>query len=166
MWHVIRVDSGREDEALFFMKEILDLDNLGRAFIPKVVRKRKLKDVWHDRYYPFVPGYIFFETEEPLKLFFELKKVPKRTTILRIDDEMLRVEPAEEAFIKGFFSSEDVVEVSMAHKEGDRVVIDSGPLVGKEAIIKKINAHKRTAVISTEMFGRKLELSVGIEVLP
>ena len=92
--------------------------------------------------------------------------MPKRTTILRIDDEMLRVEPAEEAFIRGFFSSEDVVEVSMAHKEGDRVVIDSGPLVGKEAIIKKINAHKRTALISTEMFGRKMELSVGIEVLP
>lgn len=166
MWHVIRVDSGREDEALFFMQEVLELSELGRAFIPKVVRKRKLKDGWHDRYYPFVPGYIFFETDDPVRLFFELKKVPKRTTILRIDDEMLRVEPEEEKFIRSFFSSRDVVEVSTAHKEGDRVIIDSGPLIGKEAIIKKINAHKRTAVISTDMFGRTMELSVGIEVLP
>ncbi len=166
MWHVIRTDSRKEDEALLFMKTIIDLDSIGRAFIPKVVRRRKLKDGWHDRYLPFIPGYIFFETEDPLNLFFELKKVPKRTTLLRMEDEMLAVSPEEESFIRSFFGTDDVVELSTAHKEGDRVVIDSGPLVGKEAVIKKIWVHKRTALISTDMFGRKMELKVGIEVLP
>ena len=164
-WHVIRVDCGKEEEALFFMDKILNLKELGRPFIPKVVRKRKLKDGWHDRYLPFVPGYLFFETDEPTKLFFELKKVPKRTTILRIDDDMLAVSPDEEAFIRSFFGSEDTVEVSVIHKVGDKVVVDSGPLAGREAIIKKIWAHKRTALISTDMFGRTMELKVGIDFL-
>ncbi len=165
MWHVIRVAGGKEEEALFFMKKVLELDELGRAFIPRVVRKAKYKDGWHERSLPFIPGYIFFETDDPMKLYFELKKVPKRTTLLRMDDEILAVDPGEEEFIKSFFGTEDTVGVSVIHKEGDRVVVDSGPLAGKEAIIKKLWAHKRTALISTEMFGRTMELKVGIEFL-
>lgn len=164
-WHVIRVNCGKEEEALFFMEKVLALDELGRAFIPKVVRRRKYKDGWHDRYLPFVPGYVFFETDDPRKLYFELKKVPKRTTLLRMDEDILSVSPEEETFIRSFFGSEDTVEVSIIHKEGDRVIVDSGPLAGREAIIKKIWAHKRTALISTEMFGRTMELKVGIDFL-
>ncbi len=78
---------------------------------------------------------------------------------------MLAVSPDEEAFIRSFFGSEDTVEVSVIHKEGDKVVVDSGPLAGREAIIKKIWAHKRTALISTDMFGRTMELKVGIDFL-
>lgn len=165
MWYVIRVDCGKEEEALFFINKILDIDELGRVFIPRVARKRKYRDGWHDKYLPFVPGYLFFETDDPTKLFFELKKVPKRTTLLRADDEILAVSGGEEAFIKSFLGEKDTVEVSIVHKEGDKVVVDSGPLAGREAIIKKIWSHKRTALISTDMFGRKMELKVGIEYL-
>ena len=112
-----------------------------------------------------MPGYIFFETDDPKRLFFELKKVPKRTTLLRMDEDILAVGRDEEAFIRSFFGKEDTVEVSFMHKEGDRVVVDSGPLAGREALIKKIWAHKRTALISTEMFGRTMELKVGIDFL-
>ncbi len=164
-WYVIRVNSGREEDALFFMEKVLKLDELGRAFIPRVVRRRKYKDGWHDRYLPFVPGYIFFETADPRRLYFDLKKVPRRTTLLRMDEDILAVSPEEESFIRSFFGREDTVEVSIIHKEGDRVIVDSGPLAGREAIIKKIWAHKRTALISTEMFGRTMELKVGIDFL-
>lgn len=165
MWYVIRVDCGKEEEALFFIKKILDIDTLGRVFIPKVARRRKYRDGWHDKYLPFVPGYLFFETDEPTKLFFELKKVPKRTSLLRSGEDILAVRDDEEALIKSFFGKKETVEISIVHKEGDKVVVDSGPLAGREAIIKKIWSHKRTALISTDMFGRKMELKVGIDYL-
>ena len=166
MWYVIRVTSGKEDEAIFFMEKLLDLKTLGRAFIPKVVRKRKYKDGWRDKYFPFVPGYIFFETEDPKTLFFELKKVPKRTSLLRSDDEILAVSQEEESFIRSFLDPDDVVDVSTVYKEGDRIRIVSGPLVGKEALIKKIVLHTLTATISTEMFGRSdMELKVGLKLI-
>lgn len=166
MWYVIRVNSGREEEALLFMRTIIDLEGIGRAFIPRVTRKRKRRDGWKEVLYTLVPGYIFFESEIPEKLFFELKKVPKRTDLLRIDEDILSVSPREEGFIKALLDPEDVVAVSTGHKEGDKVIIDKGPLVGKEALIKDIDIHKRRAVIATEMFGRILELTVGLEVLP
>ena len=166
MWYVIRVDSGKEEEALLFMEKLLDLKSLGRAFIPKVMRKRKYKDGWHDKYLPFVPGYIFFETEDPRNLYFELKKVPKRKFLLRVDDDFLAVSREEEGFIRSFLGSEDVIKVSKVRKEGDRIKIVSGPLVGKEALIKKIVMHTLTATISTKMFGREdMELKVGLDVI-
>ena len=85
--------------------------------------------------------------------------------MLRMDEDILAVSPEEESFIRSFFGREDTVEVSIIHKEGDRVIVDSGPRAGREAIIKKIWAHKRTALISTEMFGRTMELKVGIDFL-
>lgn len=166
MWYVIRVDSGKEEEALLFMEKLLDLNSLGRAFIPKVVRKRKYRDGWHDKYLPFVPGYIFFETEDPKTLFFELKKVPRRTSLLRAEDEILTVSVEEEGFIRSFLGPEDLVNISMVRKEGDRIKIVSGPLVGKEALIKKIVMHTLTATISTKMFGREdMELKVGLGII-
>ena len=164
-WYVIRVESGKEEKTLLFMDVIIDLAPLGRAFIPKVTRKRKYRDGWREMYLPFVPGYIFFETDDPMSLFFELKKVPQMTLLLRMDEDMLAVSRKEEAFIKSFLGEDDVVAVSVAHKEGDKVVIDKGPLTGREAMIKKIYPHKRKAVISTEMFGRTIELTLGLEIL-
>ena len=147
------------------MRKIIDIDGIGRAFIPKVTRKRKYKDGWHDVLYAMVPGYIFFETEDPEKLFFELKRVPKRTDLLRMEEDILSVSKKEERFIKDLLDPDDVVAVSTAHKEGDRVIIDRGPLAAKETLIKHIDLHKRKVVISTEMFGRMMELAVGLELL-
>lgn len=148
------------------MRKIIDIDGIGRAFIPKVTRKRKHKNGWHDVLYAMVPGYVFFETEDPERLFFELKRVPKRTDLLRMDEDILSVSKKEERFIRDLLDPDDVVAVSTAHKEGDRVIIDRGPLAGRESLIRNIDLHKRKAVISTEMFGRVMEFTVGLELLP
>ena len=49
--------------------------------------------------------------------------------------------------------------------ENDRVIITSGPLKGNEALIKKIDRHKRRAYLEIEMFGRKVEAQVGLEIV-
>lgn len=47
----------------------------------------------------------------------------------------------------------------------DKVTITDGPLAGKEAMICKINRHKRTATLNVEMFGDKVGVTVGLEVV-
>ena len=49
--------------------------------------------------------------------------------------------------------------------ENDQVIITRGPLKGHEGLIKKIDRHKRKAYLEMEMFGRKLETQVGLEVV-
>ena len=49
--------------------------------------------------------------------------------------------------------------------ENDQVVIHSGPLVGMEGRIKKINLHKRRAEVEVVFMGRETIFHMGIELL-
>ena len=41
----------------------------------------------------------------------------------------------------------------------------SGPLQGMEGAIRKIDRHKRIAVLSLDMFGRTVDMKVGLEII-
>ncbi len=56
-------------------------------------------------------------------------------------------------------------EMSEGIIENDRVVVTSGPLKGNEGLIRKIDRHKRKAWLEIEMFGRTVEMQVGLEVV-
>ena len=45
------------------------------------------------------------------------------------------------------------------------MVVLSGPLKGNEGLIRKIDRHKRKAWLEIEMFGRTVEMQVGLEVV-
>lgn len=49
--------------------------------------------------------------------------------------------------------------------ENDRVQILSGPLMGMEGNIRRIDRHKRIAYMEIEMFGRTVEMKVGLEII-
>ena len=68
-------------------------------------------------------------------------------------------------FLQQFGKEDQIVEMSKGIIENDRVIITSGPLKGNEALIKKIDRHKRRAYLEIEMFGRKVETQVGLEVV-
>ena len=49
--------------------------------------------------------------------------------------------------------------------EGDEIQITSGPLIGMESKIKKINRHMREAVVETEMIGSVKEVKLFLEII-
>ena len=49
--------------------------------------------------------------------------------------------------------------------ENSKVRVISGPLVGKEGFIKRIDRHKRKAFLEMEMFGRVQKVQVGLEIV-
>ena len=60
--------------------------------------------------------------------------------------------------------ADEIVEMSQGIIEHDEVKILSGPLKGMEGIVKRINRHKRTAVIELGLFERVLQVEVGLEI--
>jgi transcriptional antiterminator NusG len=48
---------------------------------------------------------------------------------------------------------------------GDTIRITSGALMGFESRIKKINRHKREAVVELQIMGAKREVSLMLEIL-
>ena len=57
------------------------------------------------------------------------------------------------------------VAMSTAVKEGDRIVITSGPLMRHEGLIKSINRRKSLAFLEIQMFGRTITTKVGLAIL-
>ena len=60
---------------------------------------------------------------------------------------------------------EQLVAMSTGIIENDQVRILTGPLQGMEGYIRKINRHKRKAWVSIEMFGRSVDMEVGLEIV-
>ena len=105
------------------------------------------------------------ETEEIEKFYMGLKQVPKLTKILgtgecwtSIIDEDLRV-------LERLLDKEKTVGMSTGFLEGDQVMIVDGPLMGLETVIRRIDRHKRKAMVEMHMFGRVQEVAVGLEIV-
>ena len=55
--------------------------------------------------------------------------------------------------------------MSLGIKEGDRVVVTQGPLVGHEGLIREINRRKSVAYLEFNLCGRRVSTRVGLGVL-
>ena len=62
-------------------------------------------------------------------------------------------------------TDKQLVEMSSGIIENDRVRILSGPLMGMEGNIRRIDRHKRIAYLEIEMFGRTVEMKVRLEII-
>lgn len=111
------------------------------------------------------PGYVFVVTEDLITLFDSLKKINGLTKLLKTGDEFVPLTEEEKAFLLQFGGEEHVVEISKGILEGSTVKVISGPLVGKEGLIKKINYHKRKAYLELDMFRHRQLIEVGLEVI-
>ena len=72
----------------------------------------------------------------------------------------------EKTLISAFVGGEDyVLKMSEGIIEGDQIRILKGPLQGYEALVKKIDRHKRIAFIDLEILGRVKTVKVGLEIV-
>lgn len=187
-WYVIQTRAGVEDEVVEFCYERLDRRGINRIFVPKIELKKKYHGVWQLVKKPMYPGYIFMEADEEeakaerqedfQKVFgtstghtftdlicLDLKAVPRLTKMLGTGSTVVPLEESEVKRIKSFIGEGDVAEMSIGAIEGDKVRISEGALKGQEALIKKIDRHKRTAKVETTFIGEKRLIEVGLEII-
>ena len=107
------------------------------------------------------PGYIFIDTDTPEQVYEALKNVPAFTSLLGRDkDSFVPIERSKEELFREMVNDNYEIAMSCGLIEGDKVTITDGPLAGKEAMICKINRHKRTATLNVEMFGDKIQYNI------
>lgn len=165
MWYVIQVRTGTEEEIQRQCETIIDKSILEKSFIPKYEQERKYQGQWHTELKILFPGYVFLVSEEKEKLFFELKRIIGLTKLLGIGETIVPLTAEEVDFLLSFGQKEQVVEMSEGIIENDCVIITKGPLKGNEGLIKKIDRHKRKAWMEIQMFGRTMEMQVGVEIV-
>lgn len=80
-------------------------------------------------------------------------------------DEIVPLVQEEIDLLMKIGTDKQLVEISSGIIENDRVQILAGPLMGMEGNIRRIDRHKRTAYLEIEMFGRTVEMKVGLEII-
>lgn len=165
MWYVMQVYSGREEYAKELIEKYKCQKNMEACRIPLYVRMRKQGNVWYPETKVLFPGYLFVKTDRVVELYERLKAIPKMTRLLGTGKEIVPITAEEERFLVKIGGDDLVVELSRGIIEQKQVKVMSGPLQNMEGSIRRIDRHKRLAWIKVEMFGREMEIPLGLEVM-
>lgn len=164
--YVIQVAGGRETHVRHLINKLLS-DCVTECFVPLREVFRRAGGEWLTVRERLFPGYIFVETDDVSKVMERLARVPAFTRLLgKSDERVIPLSQDEVAWLTALMQPLDkVVEMSTGVIEGDRVIVTDGPLVGREALISKIDRHKRLAYLDMRMFGRTKTIKVGLEIV-
>lgn len=172
MWYVIQVVSGQENRTAFLVEKIISGRILASCFVPVRRLKKKFHGVWQEVSEKLFPGYVFMISEQPQLLYEELKQIPALTKMLgKCEEYFTPLSEKDVQMLKrlqnGVGESENLeVGISqIAIEEGNRIRIISGPLVNLEGQIRKMNLHKRIAVVEVEFMENISLVHLGVEMV-
>lgn len=171
MYYVIQVKTGKEETMIEDIKKQLnDLSDYD-VFAPYRKAIRKYKGVMKEVKERCFPGYVFVNTEKPKELFEALYWTPGFTKLLGregLTTNFVPLNKDESRMIDILYSenTDHVTEISNIEvKEGQTIKVLSGPLLGLETQIKRVNLHKRTVTVEFMMCGRLVQSQVGIAII-
>lgn len=165
MWYVVQTRTGTEESIQIQCERNISDEVLERCFIPYYEEQKRIRGEWTTQKKILFPGYIFMITENVDALYEELKSVVGLTKLIGTGEEIVPLTEEEISFLESFGGENQVVEMSEGIIEHSQVKVMSGPLVGKEGYIRKIDRHKRKAWLEMEMFGRTQTIQVGLEIV-
>lgn len=163
--YAMQVLSGNEDRTKELCLQIVGRQLLENCFIPKYERVIKYGGEWHKKEEVLFPGYLFFETKQINDVFLALKCVPKLTKILVTGQDFIQLRKQEEELLRQLVNDEYLMEMSSGYAVGKQVHIIDGPMRDLKGYIRKVDRHKRLATVVVEMFGREININMGLEVL-
>ena len=171
MYYVIQVRVGKEQKVVDYIKQYVANAEIYDVFSPSRKELRKYNGEFKEVVVKCFPGYLFVDTNNIKELFFELVKVPEFTKILGRNGLSYNFVPLNEnetRLIDILYSSETgrITEISdIEVHEGNKIIILDGPLYGEEAIIQKVNLHKRTVTVKLTLFSMPFTATVGINII-
>ena len=148
-WYVLHVSQGTEAPTAEKLNRILGGTCLTRAFALRKECWMKRQGNWFLVTKPMWPQYLFAESGDAAALVDAL-----RTLSFRVEPAGLEgrgVAPLDDgvrAWLEASADSTWCVRSSVAEIVGGELRVTSGPLVGQEARVLKVDRHKRTALVA------------------
>lgn len=176
-WYILFVRAGSENRVVADLKSAFERKSPEFSFdvfypeAEQYYRSKKYQILGH-RYLkrPLFPGYVFIETDMPATSFLSeyILLIYRSMDIIRILKDTaggIALPDGERDRLNYLFRGKHYLEHSVGYIEGDRIIVTAGPLLGREALIKKINRHNRDALIEMDLFGEKLTLKIALEII-
>ncbi len=132
-------------------QEGLVIDLLNRngcvAFSPLAVRNKPGEGGLKRTKARLLPGYVFFDAEEEPN-WERIRRFSGVLKVLRYEDGACALRGEDLVFLQWLKRYEGLVDVSQVVKVGSKIAFISGPLVGMEAKVLKVNKGRRAVQIA------------------
>lgn len=160
MWYVVQTMTN-EEELFKKLYETVNDDTGYRLFIPTIILKKHYHKEWHSVKKVMFPGYVFVETDDIEEFAKNVTGTYCFSKLLKAGDEITPVSKEEKEFLESMMDDDYCVNYSQGFIVGEDVVITEGALRNQSALIRKVDRHRRIAVLDVKMFGRMTPVEVG-----
>jgi len=160
-WYVLHVLTGRE---LDVKSRALDAEF--NCLVPRRKMKERKGGIWKEVEKLLIPGYVFVEAQMTDEEYYRLKGITGVIDILRgASNYPTPLTQDEVQVILSLTKEGDLVGLSDVFINGDKVEIISGPLVGLQGNIKKVDKRRFRAKIAFTLAGQEKTVEIGINVI-
>ncbi len=159
IWYVLKCPKGSEAE---YTEKYRKLATSNGERLQEVVcfeyqRMMRYGGSWHLERKKLLPGWVFLSgTEDMVSGGYEVGGCEADKTVSPI--------PYGIPFVKMLCQEEYLIGMSRGIIKDGKPVITSGPLKGRESLIRRIDRHKRTAEIEIPLGEKKMRVTVGLEI--
>lgn len=164
MWYVAQTVIGREAAAIEKCRIALDGNTASRIFTPRCQIMKKFHGEWQSVEQIAFQGYIFIESNMPEKLEKMLIRIPNVVTPVRIGGGFYPIREDEEALLRQMMDENYCIRVSEGYLIDRQLIVETGPLKPIAQNVRKIDLHRRTAMVGIRLFDELREMRVGLRI--
>lgn len=174
-WYVLFVKAGMEEVVKQGITKHL---KYVKCMVPQKKVPEKKDGKFTDNIRNIFPGYVFINTSMEVGMYYHLKKIPgilsllnyqnSKDKVLQTKDESTyfkHVPDHEMAPLLCFLNNADIIDYSQIFLQGRKVIVKSGPLMGMEGIIKKVERRKNRAKVAFTFIGSEKWIDLGVQIL-
>lgn len=163
-WYAIYCKKDQEKKLLQFFNQKISKQILEEAFQFSADRMKKYLGHWHIDTYIMFPNYIFLQSSSPKRLLTELEPYQDFVNVLAQENLLLPVGAEEEQILRILCDRKHHLRMSRGILKNGSLNVIEGPLSGKESCIKKIDKHKRIAILNVQFATANKEIWAGLEI--
>lgn len=162
-WYIIFVNVNKINDLVVYFNNQPGMS----AFVPKIEKLMSKKGKKEFLKVPMFPNYLFIETELNEHEFYEtVKEIEKdldsTMRVLQSDTQtVLALTNDEKNLLESLLDENHLIMHSTGIIVNSKLVVQEGPLVGKEGLIRKIDRHKRLAFLDN-VFGKNMKVPLEV----
>lgn len=168
-YYVLFVKAGREEYVKTFLDKRLD-SGKHFPFIPTKIDLFVRRGVTNKQKQVCFPGYVFIKSSyDAMDFILEtsslIKQIKDSYHFLYYGNKSeIMMSKEEQLYLRKLLGIDYCIQDSIGLIKGDKVIITSGPLMGLESSIKKINRHTREAFLEINIMGYTRQIAVALEI--
>ncbi|UHA75142.1 antiterminator LoaP [Paenibacillus sp. 481] len=171
-WYALFLETGKEEQVKKMLEDKFPNEQI-RCFNPQKVVPEKRQGIITDTTRSLFPGYLFLEVNLTTNIYYKILDTPKirymvNSGRVKRDHSFSYFTSISENEIEWILSLTDcggklVKSDVFVHHE--KVIVSSGPLMGLESKIKKVDKRKRRAKLEISLLDQVFTIDVGVNIL-